>query len=94
MEPFGKEASDFTRAAVERRDVRLEADARTWTRDRYGRLLAYVFRRPDGFFLNAELLKGGYARAYLRFRFSRREEFAALEREARERGLGLWSLER
>ncbi len=91
VEPFGKEASAFTREAVEHRDVRLEADTRTWKRDRYGRLLAYVYRRPDDFLLNAELLKGGYARAYLRFPFSRRDEFADLERAAREKELGLWS---
>ena len=30
-------------------------------RDRYGRLLAYVYRRPDGLFVNAALVRDGYA---------------------------------
>ena len=31
-------------------------------RDRYGRLLAYVYREPDGAFVNAQLVRDGYAR--------------------------------
>ena len=30
-------------------------------RDRYGRLLAYVYRARDGLFVNAELVRRGYA---------------------------------
>jgi micrococcal nuclease len=42
---------------VEGKEVRLEFD---WQRrDKYGRLLAYVYL-PDGTFLNAELIKQGY----------------------------------
>jgi micrococcal nuclease len=29
--------------------------------DKYGRLLAYVYRQPDGLFLNATLVEEGYA---------------------------------
>ena len=39
--------------------VRLVLDAEQ--RDRYGRLLAYVYRARDGLFVNAELVRGGYA---------------------------------
>ena len=40
--------------------VRLRFDAER--RDRYGRLLAYVYRERDGLFVNAELVRRGYAR--------------------------------
>ena len=39
--------------------VRLVLDAEQ--RDRYGRLLAYVYRARDGLFVNAALVRGGYA---------------------------------
>ena len=50
-----------TSGCVAARAVRLVFDAER--RDRYGRLLAYVYREPDGLFVNAELVRGGYARA-------------------------------
>ena len=45
---------------------------------------------PDGRLLNAEIIAQGYGHAYTRFRFAKMEEFRALEREAREKGRGLW----
>jgi micrococcal nuclease len=93
---FGKEASAFTKRMAEGKDARLElepSNAATKHRDRYGRLLAYVFiKQADGTFfdLNAQLIAQGYGHAYTRFPFSRMEEFRRLEREAREAGRGLW----
>jgi micrococcal nuclease len=89
IEYYGPEASAFTKREIEKRLVLLEFD-RT-PRDRYGRVLAYVFRQPDEFFLNAELLKQGYAYAYTRFPFARKEEFLRYEEEARKAGRGLWA---
>ena len=89
IEYYGPEASAFTKREIEKRLVLLEFD-RT-PRDRYGRVLAYVFRQPDEFFLNAELLKQGYARAYTRFPFARKQEFLRYEEEARKAGRGLWA---
>ncbi len=85
---FGREASEFTRQHIEGKPVRLEYD---WQRlDKYGRTLAYVYRLPDNFFLNAELVKQGYGHAYTRFPFKYLDLFRAYEREAREKGVGLW----
>jgi micrococcal nuclease len=55
---MGKKAAKFTRQLVENKPVRLEFDV-TKT-DKYGRLLAYVFL-SDGTFVNAEIVKQGYA---------------------------------
>jgi micrococcal nuclease len=87
---FGKRASAENRRLVAGREVRLVADAEA--RDRYGRLLAYVYRVDDGLFVNAELARGGYATVLSiapNVRFAAR--FAALARQARDAGRGLWS---
>jgi len=87
VEYFGKEASEFTKCMVEGKRIRLEYD---WQkRDKYGRLLAYVYLL-DGTFLNAEIIKQGYGFAYTRFPFKYLEEFRQYERAARENQKGLW----
>lgn len=87
VEYFGKEASAFTKTLVSGKRVRLEYD---WQRrDKYRRLLAYVFLE-DGIFLNAEIIKQGYGFAYTEYPFKHMEDFRQYEREARENGKGLW----
>lgn len=70
--------------------VRLAWDSRQPRRDKYGRLLAYVWL-ADGRMLNRELVAGGWARAMRRFDYDRKAEFVALEDQARRLGSGLWS---
>ncbi|MDR1948448.1 MAG: thermonuclease family protein [Spirochaetaceae bacterium] len=87
VERFGKEASDFTKTRLLGKTVSLAFD---WDlRDRYGRLLAYIYT-PDGGCFNAALVREGYGHAYTRFPFHFMEEFRALERQAREAKRGLW----
>ena len=72
------------------RQVRLVLDVEP--RDRFGRLLAYVYRAGDGLFVNATLVRGGYARTLTippNVRYAAR--FAALARQARRSRRGLWS---
>jgi len=71
----------------EGKTVRLEYDQTK--RDKYDRLLAYVYLE-DGTFVNAEIVKQGYGHAYTKFPFKYMEEFRAYEREAREQKRGLW----
>jgi endonuclease YncB( thermonuclease family) len=52
VEYFGKEASRFTATLVKGQQVRLEIQTNPTSRDRYGRLLAYVFRRSDNLLVN------------------------------------------
>ena len=89
---MGKKASAFTKSLVDKKEIRLEydqANAHIGHRDRYGRILAYVYLK-DGTFLNAEIIKQGYGFAYTRFPFKYLEEFRRYEREARQNGRGLW----
>lgn len=92
-EYFGEEAFAFTRRMVEGKRVRLEfdqANAPSGYRDRYQRVLGYLFLE-DGTLLNAELIKQGYGYVSPRDPFTRREEFQRLEREAKETRRGLWA---
>ncbi len=86
----GPEASAFTRRLLPPGTrVTLELDVQQ--RDRYGRLLAYVYL-PDGRMLNAELLREGMAQLLTvppNVRYV--ERFTQLQREAREAGRGLWA---
>jgi micrococcal nuclease len=87
---YGREASAFNARLVGGERVRLVRDVEE--RDRFGRLLAYVYRVRDGLFVNAELARAGYARTLTiapDVRYAAR--FAALARAAREAGRGLWS---
>jgi micrococcal nuclease len=87
VEAFGKEASDFTRTRLLGETVYLAFD---WDlRDRYGRLLAYIYTAAGRCF-NAELVSEGYGHAYTRFAFQFLEEFRALEQDARRTRRGLW----
>ena len=90
VEYFGKEASAFTKKMCEGKTVRLEYDQTR--RDKYARLLAYVYLE-DGTFVNAEIIKQGYGFAYTKFPFKYMEEFRAYERDAREKKMGLWKME-
>ena len=86
-QPFGKEASDFTMSRLLGRDVYLAFD---WDlRDRYGRLLAYIYT-DSGLCFNALLIREGFGYAYLQYPFQFMEEFKALEQEARQQKRGLW----
>src|SRR5437867_2369962 len=89
VEFFGKEASGFIRNLVAGKKVVLRDELGGQDRDKYHRLLRYVYLE-DGTFVNAEIIKQGYGHAYVVFPFSHMEEFRTYERQAREKGLGLW----
>ncbi|HET7720385.1 MAG TPA: thermonuclease family protein [Acidimicrobiales bacterium] len=88
---FGKEASRFTASLVPPgTPVRLVGDVEQ--RDRFGRLLAYVYRQADGLFVNAELLRQGYAQLLtIPPNIAHTDEFTAIARRAREGAQGLWA---
>lgn len=87
---FGEAAADFTKSLIGQNSLRLEADPLNTNRDRYNRLLRFVYL-PDGRLVNAEIIKQGYGFAYTSFPFTKVDEFRTYEKEAREAGRGLWS---
>lgn len=87
---FGKAATDYSRGLMVGKTVRLEADPADSDRDKYYRLLRYVYL-DDGRLVNGDIIKNGYGFAYTVFPVSKLEEFRNLEREARENNRGLWA---
>jgi micrococcal nuclease len=87
---FAKRASAYNARLVAGERVRLVLDAER--RDRYGRLLAYVYRERDGLFVNAALVRGGYATPLtIPPNVAHEQQFRRLAAAARRRGRGLWS---
>lgn len=87
---YGREASDFTKKNLSGQSVRLEADPAGDNRDRYDRLLRYVYLQ-DGTLWNQKLITEGYGFAYLSFTFSKSDDFAASQEAAKSAKLGLWN---
>lgn len=87
-QPFAEDSTEFNRKLVGAKFVRLEFDVEE--RDRYGRLLAYVYLE-DGTFVNAELIKKGYAEIMtIPPNLKYTDLFLRLQRQARENKRGLW----
>lgn len=101
VEPYGKEAASFTKSKVLGKDVWLELDVQE--RDKYGRLLAYVWLSPPtkesdkeirAKMFNAVLLLEGYAQVMTvppNVKYA--EYFKKYQQEAREENTGLWGHE-
>jgi micrococcal nuclease len=88
VEPGGQTAAEANRRLVEGQSVLLEFDAQT--RDRYLRLLAYVW--VNGQLVNALLVQQGYAAVATyppNIRYA--DHLRALDRQARETQQGLWA---
>lgn len=100
-EPYGKEASNFTKEQLEGKEVYLEKDVSET--DKYGRLLRYIWLEPPEKIseekirvkmFNAILLLNGYAQVatyppdvkYVDY-------FTKFQKEAREANIGLWAIE-
>ncbi|OOC63212.1 thermonuclease family protein [Paenibacillus ihbetae] len=93
VQPFGPEAKAFTKDLVEQAGkLELEFDIGP-NRDKYNRLLAYVY--ADGKMVQEALLEQGLARvAYIyppNVRYV--DKFNDLQRISREKALGIWSVE-
>lgn len=89
--PYYYDAKKENERLVKGKTVRLEYDI--GKTDRYGRTLAYVYEGAA--FINAELVKNGYAVIATfppNVRYA--ETFLTLQEEARNRKCGLWGLSR
>jgi endonuclease YncB( thermonuclease family) len=87
---YGVEASNYTKKLIGNNRVRLQSDSLDTNRDRYNRLLRYVYL-PDGTLVNAKLITEGYGLDYPYFPFEKAQEFKDNEAQAKQAGRGLWS---
>lgn len=88
---FGHEASQRTAALLPvGAPVRLERDRELY--DRYGRVLAYVYRQSDGLFINLDLVNGGFAEQLdIAPNHAHASEIAAAVAAAKSSGVGAWT---
>jgi micrococcal nuclease len=88
---FGPEASAYTASLVPvGTKVRLERDAEA--RDKYGRLLAYVYRARDGLFVNLEVIRHGFARQLsIAPNTAHEPDFTTAVLAAQRDHIGLWA---
>lgn len=89
---FGKEASNKTKELLNNQYVRLESDQLSGERDKYGRLLRYVFLQ-DGTNFNKLIISEGFAHEYTynSIVYKYQSGFKEAEKEARENKRGLWA---
>jgi len=87
---YGPEAAQYVRQILEKQSVYLIPDPMNSNRDKYGRLLRYVFLE-NGTLVNAKLVENGFAFNYIYEPFQFMKQFDYLEKQAKEKRLGLWS---
>lgn len=88
---YGIEAKQFLSSLIENKNILLEYDIEKL--DRYKRTLAYAYLE-DGTFVNAELVKQGYAQiATFPPNVKYAGLFLELQKEARDNNRGLWARE-
>ena len=86
---YGPAASAFTKNVIGAKKVRLEADPLSTNRDRYDRLLRYVYL-PDGTLVNERLIRDGYGFYYSYFPFKKSGQFEIAQNKARAENKGVW----
>lgn len=87
---YGPQAAAHTKQAIGGDQVRLVSDPLSADRDRYGRLLRYVYL-PDGTDLDELNIQEGYGFYYPYFPFNKSIQFAADEQSAIAEHRGLWA---
>lgn len=86
---YGPAAAAHTKIIIGQHRVRLESDSLSTDRDRYNRLLRYVYL-PDGTLVNEDLIRNGYGFFYPYFPFTKAEEFSTIQASAKTNFKGLW----
>ena len=88
---YGRAAAEKIKSYLSGKSVILVDDNTQGNRDRYRRLLRYVYS-PDSVrtFINGEMIKQGFAFSYREYPTKMTEKFNRLENYARENNLGLW----
>lgn len=88
---FGKEASNKAKELLSGKKVRIETDPTQGERDKYDRLLAYVYRE-DGLFYNKVIIEDGYAHEYTYNKpYKYQTQFKLAQQSAQAGQKGLWS---
>lgn len=88
-ECFGKEATEKIKELVKGKHVKIEFDETQGDRDKYGRLLLYIWQGE--IFVNEVMVREGFAHEYTyNLPYKYMDQFKEAEKEARENRKGLW----
>ncbi len=89
VECFGKEASSFLKNLLSGKKVSLVSDESQGEKDKYGRLLRYVYL--DGLFVNKEIIEKGFGYEYTyHLPYKYQKDFKEAQQKAKDNSLGLW----
>ena len=92
IQRYGREAADYSKKLMTGKRVKLESDPLVGERDKYNRLLAYVWLDQNQL-VNQMLVAGGYAHEYT-YRsqvYKYQQQFKDAQTSAKENGVGLWA---
>lgn len=86
---YGKEASDHLNTLLSGKSVQLETDDSQGKRDKYDRLLAYIWL--GGKLINQQMVSDGFAFEYTyNLPYKYQQQFNEAQNSARSQNLGLW----
>ncbi len=93
-EPFGKEASNFTKQKLENANkIEIEYDENSQKQDKYNRDLAWIW--VDDRLLQEEIVLNGLAKTYmLQNNYKYAGKLQVAQNEAKEKKIGVWTLEK
>lgn len=87
---FGEESSDYLKSILTGKQVSIESDPTQSDRDKYDRLLRYVYL--DGKDVGLQIIANGYGHEYTyNIPYQKQSEYKTAEKTAETSNLGLWS---
>jgi len=87
---YGPAAAAYTKNIIGTKQLRLVSDSKSTDRDRYDRLLRYVYIAGDDVSVNEKLIQNGYGFYYPYFPFTKSDQFAQDQAAAQTAHKGLW----
>lgn len=85
---FGQESKRYLEILIESKTVELIKDTYSSDRDRYQRLLRYVYIENTD--INQKMVNDGYAFAYLKYHFEKENEYRKIQLFAQNNNVGIW----
>ena len=86
---YAKQASEQLKKIIGNSCVQIKTDQLAGQKDKYGRLLLYLYL-PDNTFVNMQMVSQGHAFSYIYSDNQYKQEFEQAQQEAKSKQLGLW----
>jgi micrococcal nuclease len=86
---LGQKSFEYLRDLIENEYIYLVPEQNYEDKDKYDRLLRYVYLEDDTF-VNGKMVADGYAQVYRKFDLTKKNDLIAMENDARRNKRGLW----